>query len=196
LDIQIIDIERLNPAAYNPRQDLQPGDREYEKIARSIEEFGYVEPVVWNKRTGNLVGGHQRLKVLTDKGHKQIETTVIDISEHEEKILNVALNKITGRWDIEKLADLLTEINALGELDSTGFDDWELDALKMEYDHIDSLLDEDFSDYGKAERDTFVMTFTLPAEVKDITQKYVEAKPNAKAHLATAIVNVVKGVAE
>jgi hypothetical protein len=69
LNIQKIRAELLNPAAYNPRKDLKPGDKEYEKLRRSIEEFGYVEPVIWNKTTGNIVGGHQRLKVLLDLGH-------------------------------------------------------------------------------------------------------------------------------
>ena len=61
MDIQKIEIERLNPAKYNPRKDLQPGDEEYEKLKRSIEQFGYVEPVISNKTTGNVVGGHERL---------------------------------------------------------------------------------------------------------------------------------------
>ena len=56
----------LKAADYNPRKDLQPGDAEYEKLKRSIQEFGYVEPVIWNKRTGVVVGGHQRLKVMKD----------------------------------------------------------------------------------------------------------------------------------
>ena len=55
-------IEDLRPASYNPRKDLKPGDKEYEKLKRSITEFGYVEPVIWNERTGTVVGGHQRLK--------------------------------------------------------------------------------------------------------------------------------------
>jgi len=67
INIQVIDIDKLNPAKYNPRVDLKPGDPEYEKLKRSIKEFGYVEPIVWNKRTGNVVGGHQRLKILEVK---------------------------------------------------------------------------------------------------------------------------------
>ena len=58
----------LLPADYNPRKDLQPGDPEYEKLKRSLQQFGYVEPVIWNKATGRVVGGHQRLKVLQDLG--------------------------------------------------------------------------------------------------------------------------------
>ena len=63
MNIEKIDVEKLKAAAYNPRKELKPGDAEYEKLKRSIKEFGYVEPVIWNKRTGNVIGGHQRLSV-------------------------------------------------------------------------------------------------------------------------------------
>lgn len=56
MNIRIVATDQINAAAYNPRADLQPGDPEYEKLKRSIEEFGYVEPIVWNERTGNMVG--------------------------------------------------------------------------------------------------------------------------------------------
>ena len=74
MDIQKISATRLNPAAYNPRKDLKPGDKEYEKLKRSIAEFGFVEPVIWNRQTGNVVGGHQRLKVLLDMGITDIDS--------------------------------------------------------------------------------------------------------------------------
>ena len=53
-------VAELLPADYNPRKDLKPGDKEYEKLKRSIEQFGYVEPVIWNATTSRVVGGHQR----------------------------------------------------------------------------------------------------------------------------------------
>ena len=53
LIIQKIPVCQLNPAAYNPRRDLRPGDKEYEKLKRFISEFGYVEPVIWNEKTGD-----------------------------------------------------------------------------------------------------------------------------------------------
>ena len=65
-------IDELKPANYNPRKNLKPGDKEYEKLKKSIKEFGYVEPVIYNKRTGIVVGGHQRLKVLKDLGYEEI----------------------------------------------------------------------------------------------------------------------------
>ena len=91
--IQKVSADRLNPAAYNPRRDLKPGDKDYEKLKRSIEEFGFVEPVVWNGATGNVVGGHQRLKVLLDMGETEIDCVVVDLEPEKEKALNPEL------WD-------------------------------------------------------------------------------------------------
>lgn len=77
------------PAEYNPRKDLKPGDEEYEKLKRSIEEFGYVEPVIWNKTTGRVVGGHQRLKVLIDLGITEVDCVVVEMDDAKEKALNI-----------------------------------------------------------------------------------------------------------
>ena len=195
MDIRIMKISDLRPADYNPRQDLQPGDPEYEKIANSIEEFGYVEPVVWNEQTGNVVGGHQRLKILAAMGKTEIEVSVVNMSLHDEKILNVALNKIGGRWDTSKLTEILQELKEQDGLEITGFEEWELEALTMQYDHISDLLNEDFSEFAnKEQKDTFTMTFSLPAEAKEAVQQYVENTENAKMEIATAIINKVKGV--
>ncbi len=132
--IQKIDINKINPAPYNPRLDLKPGDSEYEKIKRSISEFDLVEPLVWNKRTGNLVGGHQRLKVLKEQGTDKVEVSVVDLSPSKEKALNIALNKAQGQWDYPKLKDLLQEIDT-GEFDIeiTGFDEQELEDLMTKF---------------------------------------------------------------
>lgn len=65
LDIRTIPVSQMKPAKYNPRKDLKPGDAAYEKIKRSLTDFDYVDPIIWNEVTGNIVGGHQRYKVLT-----------------------------------------------------------------------------------------------------------------------------------
>ena len=75
--IEKINVSLLQPAAYNPRVELKPGDKEYEKLKKSIQEFGFVEPVIWNKSTGNVVGGHQRLSVLRDLGYKEVDCVVV-----------------------------------------------------------------------------------------------------------------------
>ena len=94
MQIRKVSADRLNPAAYNPRRDLKPGDKDYEKLKRSIEEFGFVEPVVWNQATGFVVGGHQRLKVLLDMGETEIDCVVVDLEPEKEKASNLALNRI------------------------------------------------------------------------------------------------------
>ena len=128
--IEKIKAEKLIPADYNPRKDLKPGDIEYEKLKRSLEEFGYVEPVIWNKATGNVVGGHQRLKVLLSRGIKEIDCVVVELSEEKEKALNVALNKISGDWDKDKLALLIADLQGEDfDVSLTGFDPAEIDDL-------------------------------------------------------------------
>ncbi len=120
----------LLPADYNPRKDLKPGDPEYEKLKRSLEQFGYVEPVIWNKATGRVVGGHQRLKVLIDMGITEVECVVVDLPEDKEKALNIALNKISGEWDKDKLAVLIADLQGTAfDVSLTGFDAAEIDDL-------------------------------------------------------------------
>lgn len=129
--IQELPISSLNPAPYNPRKDLKPSDPEYQKLAKSIQQFELVEPLIWNKRTGNLVGGHQRLKVITDLGFEKVHVSVVDMDLKQEKALNVALNKHAGAWDFQKLRTLLVEDLDDGDMDLevTGFDEAELKQL-------------------------------------------------------------------
>lgn len=130
MQIEKLKTELLIPADYNPRKDLKPGDPEYEKLKRSIEQFGYVEPVIWNKTTSHVVGGHQRLKVLLDMGITEVECVVIEMNEGKEKALNIALNKISGDWDKDKLMLLIADLQGADfDVSLTGFEPAELDAL-------------------------------------------------------------------
>ncbi len=143
LTIRNLPLGDLKPAKYNPRKDLKPGDPEWDKLARSISEFGLVEPLVWNERTGNLVGGHQRLKVLKSQGIETVPVAVVDLELEQEKALNVALNKIAGDWEPTPLADLLSELSNNGLLEVTGFEEAELEALIDELTprSLDDLVD-------------------------------------------------------
>lgn len=152
MDIQKIKAELLNPAAYNPRKDLKPGDSEYEKLKRSISEFGFVEPVVWNKQTGNVVGGHQRLKVMLDLGHAEIDCVVVDLDPQKEKALNIALNKIQGDWDTEKLAALVADLDASAfDVSLTGFEAAEIDELMDKFYAKEAVEDNFDVDKAKSE---------------------------------------------
>ncbi|GAA0390397.1 site-specific DNA-methyltransferase [Paenibacillus motobuensis] len=131
MNIQIISIDQINAAAYNPRVDLQPGDPEYEKLKHSILSFGYVEPIVWNERTGNMVGGHQRYKIMVNElGQSELVVSVVDLDDQQERLLNLALNKVSGHWDNEALARLLDELQEDGaDLSLSGFDQDEISDL-------------------------------------------------------------------
>jgi DNA modification methylase len=130
--IREISIQDIRPAPYNPRKDLKPGDPEYEKLRQVIGHFDLVQPLVWNERTGNLVGGHQRLKILKERGDVMVAVTVVDLDVNEEKALNLALNKVQGDWDESKLGDVLQELRCADfNLDFTGFSLEELDALLL-----------------------------------------------------------------
>lgn len=74
-------VSDIKPSPYNPRIDLKEGDKEYEKIKNSIKEFGLVEPIVVNKLTGNIVGGHQRFKVIKELGYEEIPVSVVALDE-------------------------------------------------------------------------------------------------------------------
>ena len=131
MEIKKISIDKINPASYNPRKDLKPDDVEYKHLVKSIDEFGYVEPLVWNKQTGNLVGGHQRFKIILAQGAKEVLVSIVDLSIEKEKALNIALNKIQGDWDEQKLALLLDELTNVPEFDVglTGFETEEISEL-------------------------------------------------------------------
>ncbi|MDR0531075.1 MAG: DNA modification methylase [Oscillospiraceae bacterium] len=154
MNIRKIPAAQLNPARYNPRKDLKPGDAEYEKLLRSVEEFGYVEPVIWNERTGNIVGGHQRFKVLVQLGYDEIDCVVVDLDEQREKALNVALNKISGDWDLPKLADLMHELEESGvSYEITGFEQPDLDKLYQKAQRErGEVVEDDFDAAAEAEK--------------------------------------------
>ena len=98
--LEKIPIHRLVAAPYNPRKDLQPGDPEFENLKRSVAEFGFLEPLVWNRRTGHLVGGHQRRKVLIDLGYTEVDVVVVDLPLDPEAALGTNRRAVTEKGDL------------------------------------------------------------------------------------------------
>lgn len=165
MKIQEIQIDKLKSAPYNPRVTLEPGMPEWEKLKRSINEFGNVEPIVWNERTGNVVGGHQRLSVLKSMGLKSIPCSVVDLNDHDEKLLNVALNKIKGKWDYEKLEEILSEFD-YEVASASGFSAEEIAVILASDDDID---DSDFSgDWEDDESDIIGGSYVISLVFGDI----------------------------
>lgn len=180
-------IRDMDRAAYNPRIDLIPGDTEYENLRRSITTYGMLIPVVWNERTNRVVGGHQRLTVLENEGETETDVSVVDLDETQEKQLNVALNKVEGGWDEEKLAELLIELGEDATL--TGFTQQEIDSLTND---IDSLIDGDTVDEElKAIEELFNISLTFDKADQEELKAYV--KDYGKEALIEVIIQKAKG---
>lgn len=180
-------IRDMDRAAYNPRIDLIPGDTEYENLRRSITTYGMLIPVVWNERTNRVVGGHQRLTVLENEGETEVDVSVVDLDETQEKQLNVALNKVEGGWDEEKLAELLMELGEDATL--TGFTQQEIDSLTND---IDSLIDGDTVDEElKAIEELFNISLTFDKADQEELKAYV--KDYGKEALIEVIIQKAKG---
>jgi len=159
--IRKVPVTDINPAKYNPRKDLKPGDPAYEKLKRSMTEFGYVEPIIWNEETGNIVGGHQRYKVLVAEGQAEVECVIVKMTPEREKALNVALNKVTGDWEFEALADLIKDLEAQDfDVTLTGFDAAEIEDLFSQV-HDKDATDDDY-DVNKALEEA---AFVKPGDV-------------------------------
>ena len=140
-------ITELTPAPYNPRKI---SDKDYEDLKRSLSEFGYVEPIIWNEQTGRVVGGHQRLKALSEAGEKEIECVIVNLDEAREKALNITLNKVSGDWDEEKLSALLEDLkNTDIDITLTGFDLEDIDAI------LEDEADDDDGYFGDEREKTY-----------------------------------------
>jgi hypothetical protein len=153
MNIIEIKVELLLEAEYNPRV---MNEQEIERLKNSIKKFGIVEPLVVNKDY-TIIGGHQRLKALKELGFKEVPCFVLDLSKEDEKILNIALNKITGSWNDEKLIKLIQEISEDQEkIGLTGFSDDECRILKMQFD---ILFGQDNPDQKTENRDDLQKLF-------------------------------------
>ena len=112
-------ISELSPAKYNPRTISSDS---LGRLTKSLSELGNLQPITWNAKTGNIVGGHQRLKCYLALGKDEVDVWAVWLDEAQEKAANIALNKLSGEFDMPKLKDILEEID-VGEIDVdiTGF---------------------------------------------------------------------------
>lgn len=154
MEIREIRLSELHPASYNPRKKLKKGDKEYEKIKQSLLKFGYVDPIIVNNDL-TVIGGHQRLTVLKDLDYETAKCVIVDLCKEDEKALNIALNKITGQWDDQLLADLLLDLQESDfNLDLTGFEPPEIDDILSNV-HDKDLSDDDFDVEEELKKPTF-----------------------------------------
>ena len=143
---ETLKLAEIIPAPYNPREDIEPGTEEYKRLRKSLEDHGMVEPPVVNIHNMRCIGGNQRLSGLRDMGVKEVLCSVIDQpDESKEMKLCLALNRIEGRWDTDKLGDLLRDDDVVQF--ETGFDPDELAV----YRRLENTRDPDDEDWPPEE---------------------------------------------
>lgn len=142
MEVEIVKIGELVPAPYNPRI---MSVEEMAKLKRSIQEFNCYTPLIVNRRTGHVVGGNQRLAVLRELGYEEVHVVFVDLSLEQEKTLNLALNRISGKFIDGQLAEILAELSKMPEFDEglTGFSDPEISRILDEHGFVS---DEDFDE--------------------------------------------------
>lgn len=127
MKIEQVDPASLVAADYNPRRI---DEHQLEALKRSLDRWGFVQPVIINKKTGSIVGGHQRVTAALELAMEKVPVVRVDLDEPAEKALNIALNKVSGEWDNTKLSELLEGLQADGyDLLDLGFYDDELSQL-------------------------------------------------------------------
>lgn len=184
MEFEVKRIADMNRAAYNPRVDLQPEDEEYQAIERSLKRHGLVQPIVWNRRTNTVVSGHQRLTVLEAQGETEVTVSVVDLDDIQEKELNVALNKITGEWDDDKLSVILNELGE--EATDTGFTLPEIDVLRDKLkSYFDDVTAPDEEEPTEEPEESFLLSLTFDAADEKPLKAYI------KEHSEDAVVRII-----
>lgn len=184
MEFEVKRIADMNRAAYNPRVDLQPEDEEYQAIERSLKRHGLVQPIVWNRRTNTVVSGHQRLTVLEAQDETEVTVSVVDLDDIQEKELNVALNKITGEWDDDKLSVILNELGE--EAIDTGFTLPEIDVLRDELkSYFDDVTAPDEEEPTEEPEESFLLSLTFDAADEKPLKAYI------KEHSEDAVVRII-----
>ena len=170
MKIEQVDVDSLKPASYNPSSiDAE----EMASLKRSLKQFGFVDPAIIRKKDKMIIGGHQRVAAAKELGFETVPVIIMDVTANDAKLLNVALNKISGDWDDIKLANLLKELKYDSSVDEllTGFSEEELDTLLWDLgqDDLDEELREEDPDKLDTpevydERDVRVIVLSYPLE--------------------------------
>lgn len=166
MKMEKVKVEELNSPKWNPR-DIS--DEELLKLKKSFNKFGYIQPLIVNKNTMNIIGGNQRLEVLKEVGFNKVDVVMVDLeTEEDEKALNIALNKISGEFNMDLLGDLMKDLNLADyDLNITGFDEIELEELDIDLD--EPLIEEDNDDelldiFGETNKSTTKIINPEPEE--------------------------------
>ena len=196
-----IQTKKIKLSKYNPRKI---NDDDLKKLMKSIDNFGFVDPIIINLKNNQIVGGHQRFKVIKQNNIEELnliklgdigwafpETELKIENEVQEKALNIALNKIQGEWNNSKLEDVLVELNTNDfNIELTGFDEIET----PDFEELYSFLDEDEIDNadgvnfrpqhekGNLRKNTYNLTFP-PYKVNLTEEEYYRLRDIYNEHV-------------
>lgn len=126
--VEYANIDDLKPADYNPRRISA---HDMAALEGSLEQFGIVDPIIARRENGEVIGGHQRLEAARAKGITRIPVIYLDdLTPEQARVLNLALNRISGEFDTPRLAALFGELQAIGvDLTTAGFEVGEIEAV-------------------------------------------------------------------
>lgn len=180
-------IRDMDLADYNPRIMLKPGDFMYEKLRDGVEKYGLVVPVIWNRKTNRVVSGHQRLNILKDAGQEEVDVSVVELDEMAEKQLVIALNKIEGGWDEEKLTDIMKELSDYGEVG--GFTEAEIAVITRDIEDIADMSR--VREELEGNEEDFGITIMFDTADRDDVMFYLNEY--GKEPLAREVMRVIRG---
>lgn len=186
MQLEAIAVGQLQPAPYNPRLTLKPGNAAWKKLERSLDEFELVQPIVWNRRTGHVVSGHQRLAILKHRGETEIDCVIVNLSLEKEKALNVTLNNqsVGSDWDPGKLIDLVEELQELPDFDVTltGFDEQQLKDLVLAPEATPEQFTVDQPGQGQGHTVSLEVPDSNWSEVSYLIDQLLADYPAVRAH--------------
>lgn len=133
MEISMVRVGDLVPMMWesNPRKIT---DEDFNALRGSLRKWGCVEPVVVNRLSNRVVGGHQRIRAASDEAIESMPVVYVELDDDNEKALNIALNKISGTWELSLLAEVLSDLGSSGwDLGDLGFTDDELEDLVNEW---------------------------------------------------------------
>ena len=164
IQIEQVPIDELCPDPANPRRIT---DAELEALTRSLSEFGFIDPIIARREDNTVIGGHQRLLAARRLGLKTIPVVFVDLSKEQARLLNLALNKISGSFDEELLARLLTDLNEVPNIDLSlsGFEDDELKKLLNSLKAREKRERQEDFDLDEALKDAQTAPLVQPGEI-------------------------------
>jgi len=158
MKITKVKISELKQAEYNPRRMT---NKQYEDLKNSLEKFGLIDPIIINS-DNTVIGGHQRLKIVRELGASEVPTVRVNLSKEDERELNIRLNKNTGEWNWDMLANEWDNV----ELKNWGLDVWQPEeSVSNETDYSMNTADEKLKRFLDAK----VKNITIPFETEEFT---------------------------